>query len=619
VEEIIGSSNRVLEVNLTTRLVSEFKITAEERINYLGGKGLGLKYMYDRLSPGVEPLGAENILAFMVGVFTGTGAPCSGRFAAVTKSPLTGIIVSASCGGPFGLALKTAGYEGLLVSGAAEQPLYLVLNRNDVQFHDASHLWGLDIPQAQRIIDANGGGSLVIGPAGEHQVLYANIASGSRFLGRGGIGAVMGAKKIKAIVAIGKAFKFSPAQPEQFKKVRQKALRYLNRNQVTANEYRNFGTTANVKFCNAGGILPVNNFHAGSDVRTYLVSGETMRTKYHTSHDTCKPCSILCGHKGIYADGREHHIPEYETVALLGPNLGIFDPDIITEWNDQCTRLGLDTISLGGTLAYVMEAGQKGLLKTDLTFGSPQHISAVIEDIAYRRGFGDELAHGSRWLAQKYGGADFAIHVKGLEMGAYDPRGSWGQGLSFAVANRGACHLSATTFALEVFFNFLNPYTVRAKAKFVTFFENLYAAINSLQSCIFTSYAYVLEPPLVRLTPKPLLALTMQHLPAIALKFIDVSLYSKFFSTISGLNLSPAQFLKAGERIHVLERYLNTREGISRKDDTLPRRFLNECRTDDPRQRVVPLRTMLDQYYRQRGFDTNGIPTPELLSRLGII
>ena len=238
--------------------------------------------------------------------------------------------------------------------------------------------------------------------------------------------------------------------------------------------------------------------------------------------------------------------------------------------------------------------------------------------IAHRRGQGDELAQGTRRLASKYGGADFAIQIKGLDMAGYDPRGAWGQGLSYAVANRGACHLSATTFALEVFMGFLNPYTTRAKAHFVQFFENLFAAVNSLHVCQFTAFAYVLEEPIVKYTPKWMLRLNMQYLPRIAQKLILIPTLTGLYNKVTGLALSQAEFLQAGERIHILERLMNTREGISRKDDTLPARFLREGRVCDPMKRTVPLETMLDDYYRLRGFDDRGIPREQTLSRLGL-
>lgn len=618
-KSINGTSNRILEINLTNNRVTEFQVNDDDRRLYLGGKGLGLKYLHDRMPPGTDPFGEDNYLAFMMGVLIGTAGPCSGRFAGVTKSPLTGIMLSCSCGGPFGMAFKTAGYDGLLIKGKSKTPVYLVIDSEGVKFKDADGLWGLDSEQTQQALKMNkNSGSLVIGPAGENKVLYANIVSGHRFLGRGGMGAVMGAKNLKAIVAIGKDHKPVPINQKQFASVRKTAIKYLKNNHFVGHLYRNFGTSANVNICNASGILPVNNFQDGSHSSAANVSGEMMKTKYNTKFSSCKGCTILCGHKGTFEDGKTHQIPEYETIGLLGTNLGIFDPEQIREWNDICGRMGLDTISAGSCLGWAMEATERGIFKSDLKFGTADGISKAIEDIAYRRGENGKLADGTRKLSEQHGGKSFAIHVKGMEMAAYDPRGSWGQGLSYAVANRGACHLSSTTMALEVFMGFLKPFTTKGKSHYVKFFENLFATVNSLHTCAFAAFAYVLEPPIVKYTPKPMLSLTMQLMPRLALQLIFVPSLVGLYRSITGMKISQREFLKAGARIHVLERYMNSREGISRKDDTLPDRFLSEPRLSDKKKRIVPLEKMLDDYYKRRGFNSNGIPTHKLLKKLGI-
>ncbi|MGD8702819.1 MAG: aldehyde ferredoxin oxidoreductase family protein [Desulfosarcina sp.] len=616
---IVGTSNRIIEINLTTKEIAEFQVTDDDRRRYLGGKGLGLKLLYERMSPGIDPLDQANYLAFMMGVYMATGAPCSGRFSAITKSPLTGIMLHSSCGGPFGMAYKTAGYDGLLITGKAPSPTIITIDKDGANIVDGVDYWGMDTQTTQQQLNADGKtGALVIGPAGEKRVRIANVASGHRFLGRGGLGAVMGAKNLKAIVATGRTHKIVPSNQRLFQRTKKRATVYIDRNSITSNDYRNFGTSSHVSWCNDGGILPVNNFTDGSHPHAEQVSGRAMRRRYQTRPSTCKPCSIMCGHKGTHADGSVHQIPEYESVGLLGPNLGIYDPDVITALNDRCGLLGMDTISAGSILAWCMEAGEKGLIDTQLTFGSARGILQALDDMAHRRGFGDEMAAGTRSLSATYGGDEFAIQVKGLEMPAYDPRGSWGQGLAYAVANRGACHLSAATFSLEVGFGFLNPYTTRAKARFVTFFENLYAAVNSLHTCQFTAYAYVLEPPIVKYIPKWLLRLTMQYLPAVAVLLMDIRIYSTFWRAITGLGMSQWRLLKAGARIHVLERLMNAGEGISRKDDRLPRRFLTEGRSSDGQQRTVPLQPMLDDYYRQRGYDSHGIPARRTLKRLGL-
>lgn len=618
-QTIVGTSGRIIEINLSSGRMTTFDVNADDRRRYLGGKGLGLKLLYERMNRGVDPLGEDNCLAFMMGVLMGTGAPCSGRFSAITKSPLSGIMLHSSCGGPFGMAFKTAGYDGLIVTGRAPAPVVIEIDHSGARIMDGSPIWGLDTQESQRRLNGDGkAGILAIGPAGENRVRFANVASGQRFLGRGGLGAVMGSKHLKAVVARGGAFKIVPADPKRFARAKRRAAGYIQNNSVTADAYRNHGTASHVNWCNDGGILPVKNFREGGHPDADKISGESMRRRYGTKPSTCKPCSIMCGHEGVFADGSRHQIPEYETIVMLGPNLEIFDPDEVIAFNDRCGRLGMDTISAGSVLAWCMEAGEQGLISTDLKFGVPEGIDRALEDIAQRRGFGDRMAEGTRLLSRRYGGSDFAIQVKGMEMPAYDPRGAWGQGLSYAVANRGACHLSAFTVVLEVALGLLNPCSTRAKAHFVNYFENLYAAINSLHTCQFTAYAYLLEPPIVKYTPKWLLRLTMRLLPAIAVKLMDVGTFSRLWSSVTGVRLNQWQLLKAGARTHVLERTMNTAEGISRKDDTLPRRFLTEGRGGDPRQRTVPLQSMLDAYYRLRGYDPQGIPTPKLLKRLGI-
>jgi len=616
-KEIIGTSNRILEVDLTRSKVGVYEVKLEERRLYLGGKGLGLKLLYDRLRPGADPLGEENMIAFMPGVLMGTGAPCSGRFAAVTKSPLTGIMIASSCGGPFGMSLKTAGWDGLLVRGKANKPTYLLITSEGVEFRDAGELWGLDTTETQSKLDEKKAGMLAIGPAGENLVRFANIATGDRFLGRGGMGAVLGSKNLKAIVALGGSYKISPVDQPAFDRLKKKATAYINRNRITGNLYRNYGTPANVAMNLKGNILPVNNFSDGTHVQALKISGEETKKNHETSHHTCKPCTILCGKKGNFG-GEELPAPEYETVALLGSNLGVFDIEKIAEWNRVCGRMGMDTISSGGTLAWVMEAAERGLVQSDLKFGSPDGVSQALLDIAYRKGFGAEMAQGSKALSEKYGGTSFAMHVKGLELPGYDPRGSVGHGLAYAVANRGGCHLSAFLAAQEVFLDLLRPHAVRAKADYVKFFESLGNCVNSLQTCFFTLLAYLLEPPLVKYTPNLFLGLLMQELPQVAILLMDYTLYRDFWSAITGIKMSRWEYLEAGDRITVLERYMNTREGISRLHDTLPDRLLKEGRKSDPKAHTVPIERLRSKYYKKRGYDHNGIPTPKTLKRLGI-
>ncbi len=615
-QEINGMSKKVLEIDLSNESFNISTVPDIDIKRYLGGKGLGLKMIYDRMKPGIDPLGEENIIAFMTGAFLGTGVSCSSRFNAITKSALNGLMASSSCGGPFGEDLKTAGWDGILVKGKSKNPVFLVVTADGVEFKDAKDLWGKDIVETQEMLEKKAG-KLVIGQAGENLVRVASIASGHRFLGRGGMGAVMGSKNLKAIVAIGKNYKIVPKNQQKFNKIKKRALKYINDNQFT-NAYKKYGVPSHYQYADKYGSLPVNNFTKGRHKDGHTISGESIKAKHKTTQSACKHCTILCGKKGIF-DGEEKRVPEWETLALLGSNLGIFDPSIIARWNELCGQFGMDTISVGNIIGWVMEATDKGIVKSDLKFGNPEGVDKIIADMGMARGLGKDMALGVKALSEKYGGKNFAMQVKGLEVPGYDPRGAFGQGLAYAVANRGACHLSAALLFFENNTGLLNSETPRAKAVYVKFFETLFNAVNSISICLFTVSAFTLEPPLSKYSPNFALHLLMQYLPQIAVNIIDISIYPKLWAAVTGIALSDAEFLKAGERIHVLERYMNTLEGISRKDDVLPERFLKEGRESDPNKVTVPLKPMLEQYYKLRGFDKDGIPTPEIMHELNIM
>ncbi len=619
---VIGESKQYLEIDLSSRSWKIFQPGEDDLRDYLGGKGLGMKLIYDRLGSTlatVDPLGSENILAFMMGTFLGTGAPCSARFAGITKSPLTGIMVSASCGGPFGMACKTAGWDGLLVSGKADIPLVIRLDETGVRFEEAGDLWGKETGAAQDgLVDNPRQGALVIGPAGENGVLYSVIRSGNRYLGRGGMGTVMGAKNLKAIVATGMSHRIVPADPAAFARGNKKARALVMQNSFVKS-YRAYGTNFGVNPGVDSGYAPVRNFRDRTDERCRALSGQAMAERYDTSHSACAPCTVLCGHKGTYPDGKTRHIPEYETIGLWGGNIMNFDPDIVGVWNDRMNELGIDTISCGATVSWAMEAAEKGLRPSALAFGKNDNIEATLGDIAHLRGEGADLAIGSKRLAEKFGGLEFAAQVKGLEMAAYDPRAGWGQGLNYAVANRGGCHLNAYPIALEAIFHFIPQYSKLSKASWVAFMEDLYSAINSTQTCQFTAFGYLLEPLVAKYTPKPLLKMAMTFLPSVAQSVLDWSALSTLVSSITGRKISMRGYLKSGRRTHVLERYMNITCGVSAADDTLPRRFLDEAETKHEVLSVVPIEALVKAYYRKKGYDAEGVPTPRLLAKLGIL
>ena len=348
---ILGTSNKYLEINLTNKTWSIYQASMDDLKNFLGGKGLGIKIFFDRLKDklaAVDPLGPDNLLIFANGVLLTTGAPCSARFEVITKSPLTGYMVASSCGGPFGEACKTAGWDGVIISGQAANPMVIRFDDQEVIFEEAGDLWGADTHNTQAYLKLTPKeGAAVIGPAGENKVLYANICSGHRFAGRGGVGAVMGAKNLKAIVARGKEYRSIPVNQEKFQKALKKAKKHILRSPMTKG-YKAFGTNMNTRYGIESGFSPVRNFRDRFSPKTNAITGEAIAVKYNTRHSTCRYCSILCGHKGMYPDGRMRQIPEYETTGLFGSNIENYDTDKIALWNDTMNEMGMDTISAGG-------------------------------------------------------------------------------------------------------------------------------------------------------------------------------------------------------------------------------------------------------------------------------
>ncbi len=609
------SNNRGLQIDLTTHESTQFFITDEERKSFIGGKGLGLKLLADRMPPNIDPLSPENHIAFLTGVLMGTGASCSGRFTAVSKSPLTNLFISSSCGGDFGTALKSIGYDVLIIKGASKEPVKIVLTHESVSIQSADKEWGLDTIETQeQLAPQKNDGVVTIGPAGENLVRFANVASGKRFLGRGGIGAVMGSKKLKAVIIHGRPARVIPHDPDRFKRINQEATSKIRQNEFTAYYFPEFGTNANMELNNNKEILPVDNFQRMSSPEAEKLYTQHTLQRKDSKKSSCRTCPIKCGRTFTNSEGKEQKFPEFETTALFGPNLGIYDIQQIQKWDLLCTKLGLDTISTAGVLAYATEATREGFLQTVLEFGKAEPIQEFIYEIAYREGLGAEMANGVAWMAEKYGGVHFANQVKGMEMPAYHPGNSWGQGLAYAVSNRGACHMSATLFPLEAYKDFMKPRTRRGKARFVYFFEDLYSVINSLSICVFTSFPYLLEDPLIKITPLPVLRFVIQLSPFLATIVMDLHIFAELFSSITGIEIDQFEIRKIGRRITTLQRWLNTREGISRKDDILPERFLDK---DSPFH-IVNFESMLETYYHIRGWDNNGIPTRKTMVKLGL-
>ena len=622
---------RYADIDLSTGQVRDYPLSEEAIRMYLGGKGLAAYILYKELAPGIDPLSPDNILIINTTPLTGTGAPCTSRFNATSKNVLTGGIASSNCGGTFGIKLRRAGYDGLIIRGKSPRPCCLMILDGKITISDAEDLWGLNTEETQQRFDQNYG-TLVIGPAGEHLVRYACAVSGERVLGRCGIGAVMGSKYLKAIAAYGtKSLPIS--DPKSFRKDVQSWVKGLQKSPTTGKFLPTYGTAFWMNIVNRYHILPTLNSQQVKHEEADQISGEYMTEHHLTRNSGCVSCPIRCERR-VMLDGREIKGPEYETLGLLGANLGITRFDWINEWNYQCDLLGLDTMSLGVTLSLAMELTQRGIKDFGLEFNQPEKISLAIEKIANREEPFHELGEGSAWLARKYGAEGIAIQVKGLEMAAYDPRLAQAQGLGYATANRGGCHLGG---GYPVYFEALGPIevngqTVRGKAALTVLMQNLMDAISTSGYCLFTALGS-LPPALFKFGEKSvipgLLGNIILSIPSTHLLWklmpglLPINLggllpHPLVIRDVTGVKMTMGQFLQMGERVFNMERLFNMREGFDRQQDCLPTRLIAEPSEPDQPAAVVQIDKMLDTYYRIREWNRDGIPTEKKLKQLGI-
>ncbi len=586
------SDTKLLRISLTNQTVKQQELTPELFTYYLGGRGLGVKLVYDQVIPAISPLAPENLLVFAIGPLTASSAPTGGRVAVITKSPLTGTIFDSNCGGHFGPQLRRAGYAALVLQGRAKSPTYLWINDGDVEFRSAKDVWGQEVSSStDYLLDETNAKAQVacIGPGGENRVSLAAIMNDKhRAAGRGGVGAVMGAKHLKAIVIHGTK-QISINDPEKLDLVVNRTRRLIKKDSITNNSLPVYGTAVLVNLINEYGMLPTYNFQEGTFNDAEGVSGEKLLERFFTKRYHCFGCPIGCG-RISQVQGTEVGGPEYETIWALGPQCGINNLEWITTANHRCNELGLDTISVGSTIGCAMELMQKGYLQSTHEFGKTAELLNLIDDIAHVRGLGKELGQGSKALATRYNAPQLAMQVKGLEMPAYDPRGVQGHALAYATSNRGGCHLRAYLIGPEILGSpvLVDRDRVEGKAGLVILFQNLSAAMDSLVLCRFTTFAFSVED------------------------------YADLLSAATSLTISGKEFLKIGERIWTLERLFNIREGFSAKDDCLPPRFSTPLPEGGSRNRVSHLEEMLPEYYRLRGWDKTGQPTKSCLKQLNL-
>ncbi len=587
-----GWMGRIVTIDLGSGRQEELPVGDEMRRRYLGGRGLGVRLYSDLCPQPLDPLAPENAILFMTGPLTGT-VMTSGRFQVVSRSPLTGTICDSSSGGSFGAALKSAGLDGLVVRGRAERPVYLAVSPAGVEVRDAAGIWGLNTQPAQKALQERAGAKAsvaCIGPAGENLVPFAAILNDrDRAAGRGGMGAVMGAKNLKAVVAAGDRAT-AIADPEGYREMGLRLDRAVDKNPVTGKSLQVLGTSVLVNIVNAHGMFPTENFRRGVFNDAEGISGEKIAESLLLRQSACYKCPIGCG-RTTRTRNKSGEGPEYETVWAFGAHLGVSDLAAIAEANYACNELGLDTITMGSTIGCAMELCESGAWDAGLRWGDAGRLAGWVEDTAHLRGVGVDLALGSKRLAAKFGKPELAMQVKGMEIPAYDPRGAQGMALAYATSSRGGCHMRAYMIMPEVLGHpvFLDRFSTAGKPEIVALFQDIAAVVDSLVLCRFLQFA------------------------------VGISTLSEMLRTVTGLDFGDEELLRAGRRVNTLERLVNIRAGFTRADDTLPPRFLNEeFQTGSSRHRVVRLEEMLDRYYAVRGWDPLGKPTAATLAELGL-
>lgn len=618
-------------IDLTSGKVTRHEISREVFRLYVGGKTLGAKLLTDLTPAGLDPLSPEAMVIINTGPANGTGAPSSSRFNMTFKNVLTGGIASSNCGGQFGVMMKRAGYDGIMLTGRSEQPVTISIVDGEVTFQNACELWGLDTEQTQEKLPKMYG-KLVIGPAGEHLVRFAAAVSGERVAGRCGAGAVLGAKNIKAIIAYGTK-RPDVCYREKFDRYVKKWVKFLKNHPMTGEGLPTYGSAGLVSKANATNALPTHNFKYGHSADAHFVSGETLSDENLLRNSGCVSCPIRCERR-VMVNGKDVKGPEYETCGFFGPNIDSTSMENMLRLNYVCDLLGMDTISLASTIAFAMELKENGLVDFGVDFGSSDNLIEVIEKVARREGIYTELANGSKWLSEKYGGKEYAMHAKGLEMASYEPRRSVGMGLGYATANRGGCHLNGGYLALLESVGVLStdPLSPDAKPALTVFLQNGLEAISACGFCLFTAQSFVpaiffkLGPhhPLTRTVGKIAthLGLGVQMLLAMmpVLRFNSCFLFPQAEATrlITGLPLYTGSFMKLGERGFNIERLYNLREGLTMADDRLPDRLIKVLQDPSNPRTIVPLDRMLPVYYRVRGWGADGVPTTRRRKRLGI-
>ncbi|GHV96318.1 aldehyde ferredoxin oxidoreductase [Spirochaetia bacterium] len=624
------------KIDLDTGRVEKFPISEAYYRKYIGGKTLAARLLLDLMPQGTGALDPAAVLIINTGPLNGTGAPSSSRFNMSFKNVLSGGIASSNCGGIFGVMLKRAGFDGLIITGKAAQPSRIEIIDGAVSVLPAGELWGLDTEVVQEKLPAHHG-KLVIGPAGENLVRYASAASGERMAGRCGGGAVLGSKNLKALSAYGTGMPQTEHREQLYRFIK-KWVGFIRNHPMTGDALPRYGTAGLVNKANASGALPTRNFRYGRFADADTVSGETLAETLLTRNSGCVSCPIRCERRVMgpahaasgdpagndaATEPREIKGPEYETAGFFGPNIGASDLQKVIDLNYICDLLGMDTISVASSIAFAMELKEQGMADFGIEFGETGNLEETLRKIAGREGIYSDLANGSKWMSEKYGGKEFAMHSKGLEMASYEPRRSVGMGLGYAVSNRGGCHLNGGYLALLESVGVLSTdaQSPAGKAELTVFMQDALEAVSASGFCLFTAQTFVpaiffnLGPNhlFTRIAGKVMtyaggaVRMMLAMKPLLHFSSLFLLPHAEALRLATGFPMYTGSFLILGERSYNLERLFNLREGLSAADDSLPGR-LSE----------IPLKKMLKKYYKVRGWDAAGIPTRRTLKRLKI-
>lgn len=586
---MLGYQNKVLRIDLTKKGVSFEPLRMDFARKYVGSKGLAIRYMYEELKPGIDPLGPENKLFLTTGPLTGTPVPCSGKLSVAAKSPATGTMNDCSIGGHVGIRLKFAGYDMAIFEGKLKEPGYVLIDDGKIRFLDATDLWGLGSHETEKILAKKYGPEfsiMSIGPAGENLCVMSCINSDYyRQAGRGGIGAVMGSKNMKAIVIRGTG----GVKVNDIVNTTNRIMELLRENVVTDDNQFIYddGTTAFLEACNDGGILPFKNFSDTTDEKWTEYNGEVL-LQHRKGKRGCGSCGLGCGNFLKIGDAICEG-PEYESIAVAGPNAGVRDPEKIVKFNQVADDMGLDTISAGDTIIWAMEMTERGDHDFGIKFGEADKMIEYLKLMARNEGVGKDLALGTKRASEKFGGEDIAMQVKGLEYPQYEPRGSWGMALSYAVSDRGACHMRSYAANAEVFEAAVDPYTAEGKGQLVYDLGEFNAIKFSLCICDFWGT-------------------------------IDYPIMAELLTIVTGEKWTEEDMSTVGRRVINIARAFNQREGFNRKNDTVPKRVVRDALANGPAKgKSIPpeaFEDMLSQYYQVLGWDENGMMPEELIASL---